>query len=80
MKTRAAVAVILAVALACAAGPVAIVAQQAQDRLASVTTLTCTFPLVAVGSWTKGVAEAAVKPAKLQIKFDIFEHRQWLAL
>jgi hypothetical protein len=70
MKTPAAVAVILAVASALAAGPDAIVTQQAQDRLTSATTLTCTFPVVAVGSWTKGVAEAAVKPAKLVIKFD----------
>jgi hypothetical protein len=40
------------------------------ERLASVKTLKCTFPAMATGTWTKGAAEGALKPAKLSVGFD----------
>jgi hypothetical protein len=40
------------------------------ERLASVKVLKCVFPVLATGTWTKGVPEAAVKAAKLTIGFD----------
>ena len=40
------------------------------ERLASLKTLKCTFPTMATGTWTKGAAEGALKPAKLSVGFD----------
>jgi hypothetical protein len=40
-----------------------------EGKLASVKTLQCTFPLNATGTWKDGKPEAALKPAKLTMKF-----------
>ena len=40
-----------------------------EGKLASVKTLQCTFPLNATGTWKDGKPEAAVKTAKLTMKF-----------
>jgi hypothetical protein len=40
------------------------------ERLAAVKTIKCTFPTMAIGTWTKGAPEAAVKPSKLSVGFD----------
>jgi hypothetical protein len=38
-------------------------------RLVNAKAVTCTFPIVASGTWKDGVAEATQKPAKLKIAF-----------
>lgn len=38
--------------------------------LTSATSLTCTFSLLATGTWTKGEPQAEVKPAKLTLEFN----------
>ena len=41
----------------------------AQARLAEAKSLTCSFPVIAVGTWTNGVAEARVGPSRLTMYF-----------
>src|SRR5262245_61978561 len=43
---------------------------QAQESLANLKKLQCTFALQATGTWTDGVPKAEVKPAKLAVAFD----------
>ena len=42
----------------------------APSPLATVKSLTCVFPIYATGTWTKEEPQAAVKPAKLSLRFD----------
>jgi hypothetical protein len=42
-------------------------------RLTSIRALTCTFTVMATGTWTKGDAEASVKPAKLSVSFSAID-------
>src|SRR3989442_24916 len=50
--------------------PLALSAQDAvKGKLASAKSIKCTFPLVAVGTWTGGQPKAEVKPAKLVLQF-----------
>ena len=42
----------------------------AQDRLASVKRLDCTFTMYATGTWNKGEVDAKLLPAKLSIGFE----------
>ena len=41
-----------------------------KGKLAAAKTIKCTFPLVAVGTWTPKQAEANVKPANLSLQFS----------
>jgi hypothetical protein len=41
-----------------------------EDRLAKVTSVNCTFPAMASGTWTKGEPQIETKPAKLTVGFD----------
>jgi len=41
----------------------------AQSRLADVTALTCTFPLIVTGTWTDGVPEAELGTSTLKFQF-----------
>jgi len=43
---------------------------RASERLAKAVSLTCEFPVMAVGTWNKGVAEVQTKSTKLSIGFD----------
>ena len=57
----------IAVAMTLAPAPPA----AAQERLASVKALRCTFSRNATGSWAKdGTADAALKPSTLVLRFD----------
>ena len=40
-----------------------------QQRLAKATSLTCTFPAVATGTWKEGTPAAEAKPATLKMAF-----------
>lgn len=40
-----------------------------QQRLADVKSLTCTFSVVATGTWTAGAPSAAVTPAQIKVAF-----------
>jgi len=51
-------------------GSLGVDAQEAQSTLATVKSVTCTFPILATGTWKNGKAEAAVKPARLALSFD----------
>lgn len=60
----------LAVLLACACASIA----AAQSRLAAATSIRCSFPRQAVGTWKKdGVPEATVRPAALVLRFDTID-------
>jgi hypothetical protein len=39
-------------------------------RLAKATSLKCTFPAMTTGTWTEGVPQTSVKPAKLSVAFN----------
>jgi hypothetical protein len=41
-----------------------------KGKLVAAKTIKCTFPLVAVGTWTPKQAEANVKPANLSLQFS----------
>ena len=41
------------------------------DRLGKAVSLKCEFPVMVVGTWSKGVAEVETKSAKLSIGFDM---------
>jgi hypothetical protein len=43
---------------------------RAEDRLAKVKGVKCTFPIMATGTWTKGEPQRETKPAKLSVGFD----------
>src|SRR5262245_17552600 len=46
----------------------------AQARLASATSLRCTFPRESIGTWAKGGApEATAKPASLALQFEAID-------
>lgn len=51
----------------------------AQAPLSNVQRLTCTFTLMAVGTWDKGVPGAAVTPAKLSMGFDAIDSQDGTA-
>jgi hypothetical protein len=52
----------------------------AQGRIASVKSLRCTFSRQAAGSWKKdGVADAALKPATLVLRFESIDPDQGTA-
>ena len=46
------------------------VAVLAQESLANLKKLQCTFAVQATGTWVDGAAKAEVKPAKLTVGFD----------
>jgi hypothetical protein len=46
---------------------------QAQDPLASLKKLQCTFPVQAIGTWVDGAPKADVKAAKLSVGFDAID-------
>jgi len=51
--------------------PLTMKAQDAgKTNLASVKSIKCTFPLMAVGTWGREQPEAKVKPASLVLQFD----------
>lgn len=50
-------------------GASAQVPNPASKRLQAATTLDCSFSVLATGTWTAGVAESAVKPSKLSVRF-----------
>jgi hypothetical protein len=70
MAASANLAMIVAFTAALAGDALPAAAQSAQARLTSAKGLACTFPVVAVGTWTKGAPEAAVKDSKLTVQFD----------
>ena len=41
-----------------------------EDRLAKVTSVNCTFPAMASGTWTKGEPQIETKAAKMTVGFD----------
>jgi hypothetical protein len=43
---------------------------RAEDRLAKVKGVKCTFPVMATGTWTKGEPQIETKAAKLSVGFD----------
>jgi hypothetical protein len=45
-------------------------AQTSRQVLATVKSLNCTFPVVAIGTWTNAVAQAEVKSSPLSLRFD----------
>ena len=45
-------------------------AQSAQERLAGVSKLDCTFTVNAVGTWKNGAPQAEVKATRLDLRFD----------
>ena len=51
-------------------GAGAIPAQPSREVLASVKSLTCTFPVLATGTWKNGEAQAEVKSSPLSLRFD----------
>ncbi len=46
---------------------------RAQDRLATARTATCTFPLIASGTWTDGDPGADVTAADLSFRFEAID-------
>jgi hypothetical protein len=46
---------------------------QAQESLANLKKLQCSFPIQATGTWVEGVPKADVKPAKLSVGFDAID-------
>lgn len=48
----------------------------AQNRLATAKSLTCVFPIYAIGTWTKGEPQAEVKPAKLSFRFESIDAQE----
>jgi hypothetical protein len=58
-----------AVLMVCAAATTAAQPSTPRARLAAARTLTCTFPVVATGTWKEGTAEAASGPATLKVAF-----------
>jgi hypothetical protein len=68
MTTRLLLAAVLAAAPGAAQVP-----NPPSPRLAAVTTLKCTFPIMATGTWTNGDAQASVKPAKLSVGFTAID-------
>jgi hypothetical protein len=53
-----------------ALGPTLQAQAPGQSSLADIKALTCTFTLMAVGTWNKDVPSAEVTPAKLSMEFD----------
>ena len=49
------------------------VAFLAQEPLANLKNLQCTFPVQATGTWVDGAPKAEVKPAKLTVGFDAID-------
>jgi hypothetical protein len=50
---------------------VGVAAPAAQERLATVKSIRCSFPRIATGTWNKaGQLDAAVKPADLVLRFE----------
>jgi len=45
-------------------------AQSPRERLAAVKTLECAFTVNAVATWSNGVPSVAVKPGRLEMRFD----------
>lgn len=60
---------VLCVLLLRGSGP-AVAQGRAAERLARAESLKCEFPVMAIGTWNKGVAEADLKSAKLSVGFD----------
>lgn len=55
--------------VSCAVTGLAAQGRPLQQRLATATSLRCTFSTVTTGTWTDGVPAAATKPAKLTLAF-----------
>ena len=49
------------------------VAFLAQEPLANLKKLQCTFPVQATGTWVDGAPKAEIKPAKLTVGFDAID-------
>ena len=45
----------------------------AQDRLAEVKSLSCSFPVIATGTWTNGDAEGRVGGSRLTVRFGAID-------
>jgi hypothetical protein len=61
---------LLGIVTVCFLGCRRVDAQGAAPALATVNSVKCTFPILATGTWKNGKPEAAVKPARLSLKFD----------
>jgi len=61
---------VLGIVTVCFLGSRGLDAQEGRPALATVKSVTCTFPILATGTWKNGKPEAAVKPAGLSLKFD----------
>ena len=46
---------------------------RAQDRLSTAKTATCTFPLIATGTWTDGDPDADVTTSDLSFRFEAID-------
>jgi hypothetical protein len=70
MKTPAAILTLLFATRALLAMPgAAQVPNLPSERLAKLTTLKCSFPTMATGTWIKGEPQATIKPSKLTVGF-----------
>ena len=54
----------------CIASPVSVSVAAAQDPLAGVTSVSCTFSVIATGTWTDGEAEASLDASTLSLRFE----------
>jgi hypothetical protein len=61
---------LLGIVTVCVLGCRGVHAQESQPALATVKSAKCRFPILATGTWKNGKAEAAVKPADLELEFD----------
>jgi hypothetical protein len=61
---------LLGIVTVCFLGCWRVDAQGGPPALATVNSVKCSFPILATGTWKNGKAEAAVKPARLSLKFD----------
>jgi hypothetical protein len=60
---------LLTAALQCSQG-LAQAQQRPGDRLRAVESITCTFPVIATGTWKNGTPQAETKSSKLTVAFD----------
>jgi hypothetical protein len=71
---------IFGIVTVCFLGSRGLHAQEGRPALATVKSVTCTFPILATGTWKNGKPEAAVKPAGLSLKFDSVDVDEGTAL
>ena len=62
-----------------AAVAVAQVPNPPSERLTTVRNVRCTFPVLATGTWVKGEAQGAIKPATLTVGFNNIDTQEGTA-